>query len=198
MQYLQCGRSTATAVLHKVVNMIFLHRNYWWMTHRIHDKNFNNGDRRPKTFWRTGSSLENWCKQCRFLYWYKSWIQIIRLKPKFGIFIAGIREVDYIHIKSNYLYCLRYSNRIYFESTYQNLYILWPFPVDDIQLYCCSAKCCIHVRINTLTLVRSGCNFNNLILNLVLLIGIFRPSYNALRWMWWNLTGDKPIIGSAR
>ena len=42
---------------------------------------------------------------------------------------------------------------------------------------------------------RSGCDFKNVIFNLVLLIGLFRSSYvNVLRWMPQDLTDDKSTL----
>ena len=49
--------------------------------------------------------------------------------------------------------------------------------------------------VNSLAPGRSKCNSKNVIFNLVLLIGIFRSSYdNALRWMPQDLTDDKSTL----
>ena len=49
--------------------------------------------------------------------------------------------------------------------------------------------------IDSLAPGRSGFNFKSVIFNLVLLIHIFRSSYdNALRWMSWNLSEDKSTL----
>ena len=49
--------------------------------------------------------------------------------------------------------------------------------------------------INSLTPGKSGFNFKSAIINLVLLIGIFRSSYdNALKWMSWDLPEDKSTL----
>ena len=49
--------------------------------------------------------------------------------------------------------------------------------------------------VNSLAPGRSGFNFKSAIFNLVLLIGIFRSSYdNALRWMSWDLSADKSTL----
>ena len=49
--------------------------------------------------------------------------------------------------------------------------------------------------LNSLARGRSGFNFKSAIFNLVLLIGIFRASYdNALRWMSWDLPENKSTL----
>ena len=49
--------------------------------------------------------------------------------------------------------------------------------------------------VNSLTPGRPGCHFKTAIFNFVLLIGIFTSSYdNALRWMPWDLAGDKSTL----
>ena len=76
------------------------------------------------------------------------------------------------------------------------------------QEYCCGIVIqysdCIHIYIyvyihnvciNSLAPGRSGFKFKSAIFNLVLLIGIFRSSYdNALRWMSWDLPEDKSTL----
>ena len=50
-------------------------------------------------------------------------------------------------------------------------------------------------QINSLTPGRSQCDFENVIFNLALLIGIFKSSYdNVLRWMPQNLTDDRSTL----
>ena len=50
--------------------------------------------------------------------------------------------------------------------------------------------------VNSLAPGRSWCDFKNVIFNLVLLVGIFKFSYdNVLRWMPQDLTDDKSTLG---
>ena len=52
-----------------------------------------------------------------------------------------------------------------------------------------------HTTLNSLAPGRSGFNFKSAIFNLVLLIGIFRSSYdNALRWMSRDLSEDESTL----
>ena len=53
----------------------------------------------------------------------------------------------------------------------------------------------LQTYINSLAPGRPGCHFKTAIFNLVLLIGIFTSSKdNALRWMPWDLAGDKSTL----
>ena len=53
----------------------------------------------------------------------------------------------------------------------------------------------MHSSLDSLVPGRSGFNFKSAIFNLVLLIGIFRSSYdNALRWISWDLSDDKSTL----
>ena len=62
-------------------------------------------------------------------------------------------------------------------------------------LHCTSVSVCSGIDTNSLAHWRSYCDFKNVILNLDLLIGIFKSSYdNILRWMPQDLTDDESAL----